>query len=325
MNSKNTGKSQSPKVSIIIPVYNSAKYLKTCLDSVLSQTYQNLEIILIDDGSTDNSNKLVDDFAKSNPHIKSLHQKNAGLSAARNAGIKNATGNYIMFVDSDDYIEPDMIKDMLAALEKTDSDIAVCSFKETYPNGKISHFNSRNHPQKVYDQESALHAMLKEEGFMVSATMKLFPKNYFKDITFPIGKVHEDVATTYKLIMKAEKIVFLPGEYYVYQHLGDSIISNFDNRKFDLIALTDQMCDDIDKKFPNLKNVTNERRIRARLSLLRQIPLNHPCKSELIKYLKAHKTYITKNPEATTSDKIAFYLALTNPRLLQLAYKIKKS
>ncbi len=317
-------KEVEPLVSIIIPVYNSKKYLKKCLDSILEQTYKNLEIILVDDGSTDESKKLVDDYEKSNHLIKAIHQKNSGLSSARNTGLKIATGNYIMFVDSDDHIEPDMIQDMLKAIEETDSDIAVCSFKETYPNGKVSHFNNEKYPEKVFTIESALRAMLKEEGFMVSATMKLFPKNYFKDITFPVGKVHEDVDVTYKLIMKAEKIVFLPNEFYIYQHHESSIINSFDDRKFDLISFTDQMCNDIDKKFPNLEYVTKERRIRARLSLLRQIPSNHPKKSELINYLKTNKSFITENPEATKSDKIALHLALMNPKLLQIAYKLFK-
>ena len=315
----------NPLVSVIVPVYNTAKFLPTCLNSILNQTYQNLEIIIINDGSTDDSEETISKYATKDDRIKTISQENQGLSGARNAGIKTATGDYITFVDSDDKIEPTMIEKLLLALKQTDSDIAVCSFKELYKNGKVVHFNKNDLPETIYHTDQALKAMLKEQGFMVSATMKLFPTSYFKNIKFPLNKLHEDVGTTYKLIMKAGKTVFIPNELYIYIHHGKSIISQqFDDRKFDLITLTDEMCDNIDKKYPNLKNVTNERRIRARFSILRQIPSRHPKTKQITNYLKKHQNYITKNPEATLTDKIALKLALTSPKLFKLAYKLFK-
>lgn len=320
MNKKET----NPLISVIVPIYNTAKYLPKCLDSIINQTYQNLEIILIDDGSTDDSGKIADQYAHKNSRIKVIHQKNQGLSGARNTGIKKTTGAYITFVDSDDYIEPKMIEHLISSLYKTRADVSCCSFKEVYPNGKTIGFN-HNHQEHIFTTKAALRAMLKEEGFMVSTTMKLFPTKFFKDIKFPEGKLHEDVGTTYKLILKASKIAFIPYEDYVYVHHNDSIINNsFNDQKFDLIELTDQMCDDIDKHYPTLKNTTNERRIRARFSILRQIPTNHPKTKGLISYLKTHQSFITKNPEATTVDKIALKLALTSLRLFQLSYKLFK-
>lgn len=313
----------NPIISIVVPVFNSKKTLRDCIESILSQTYHNLEIILVDDGSTDGSEKLVDDYAKSDKRVKAIHQKNQGLSGARNTGIKNATGKYITFVDSDDRIEPNMIKVLYETLIDSRSDIAVCSFKELYPNGKTKGFN-RNYPKQVFTIEQTLINMFQENGFMLSSTMKLFPTNYFKNVKFPVGKLHEDVGTTYKLIMKAKRIVFVPNEYYIYIHHDNSIINQkFDDRKFDLIELTDQMCDDIDNRYPKLKNITNERRIRARFSILRQIPLNNPKTESLIIYLKEHQEYIINNPEATKTDKFAIKLALFNPKLFQIAYKLK--
>ena len=313
-----------PTISIIIPVYNAEKYLKDCITSVLSQTYYNLEIILIDDGSTDSSSQLVDVYAKSDSRIKTIHQKNTGLSGARNTGLKIATGKYVTFVDSDDQIAPGMVKGLLTALQESNADIAICSFKETYPNGKTKHF-SHNHSTQTYTAKEALAAMLQEKGFMLSTTIKLFPTQYFKNIKFPLGKLHEDVGTTYKLFFKASKLVFVPDEYYIYMHHDNSIINQtFDDRKFDLIKLTDQMCDDIDTKYPDLKNITKERRMRARFSILRQIPLGHPKAKSIVNYLKTHETYITNNPAATKADKLALKLALFNPRLLQFAYKLFK-
>lgn len=316
----------TPLISIIVPIYNTADYLPTCLDSILAQTYQNIEIVLINDGSTDNSTKIAQDYIKKDPRIKLFNQKNQGLSAARNTGIQKSTGEYLTFVDSDDAIEPTMLKSMLTALKTSKATIAVCSFKEIYPNGKIVHFNHQHYPTTTYNTEEALSAMLEERGFMVSVTMKLFPHDYFKTVKFPVGKLHEDLGTTYKLIMQASKIVFLPDEFYLYYHHGTSITTQkFDNRKLDIIALTDEMCDDIDKAYPSLINITNKRRIRARFSILRQIPHSHPQLTTITNYLKSHKSYITSNPTATKSDKLALKLALTSPRLFQLAYKLFKS
>lgn len=315
----------SPKVSIIVPIYNTGKYLKRCLNSIVNQTYQNLEIILVDDGSTDDSKAIAKEFAQKDSRIKLLNQSNSGLSSARNAGIRKATGKYLTLVDSDDEIELNMIENMLSSLQSSHADIVVCSFKEIYPGNKIVHFN-KNYPQKTYNTKSALTAMLKEQGFMLSATMKLFPTEYFKNVTFPVSKLHEDVGTTYKLIMQAKKIIFLPKEYYIYHHHDNSITSNkFNNRKLDLIELTDQMCNDIEQKYPDLKNITNERRIRARFSILRQIPIKNPETKTLLNYLRNNKSYILKNPEATATDKIALVLALTNLKLFQFAYRIKKA
>ena len=314
----------NPLVSIIVPVFNTAKYLPKCLDSILNQTYSNLEIILVNDGSTDDSADILKTYAKKDSRIKVTTQENQGLSAARNAGIKKASGKYLTLIDSDDYIESKMIEHFINSVHDTQADIIACSFKEIYPDGKITHFN-HDYPKNTFNTESALKAMLLEQGFMVSATMKLFPTKFFQNIKFPVGKLHEDVGTTYKLIMQAKKIAFIPYEDYIYVHHEDSIINkSFDDHKLDLVKLTDQMCDDIDQAFSDLKNVTKERRMRARFSILRQIPLKHSHTKEILSYLKNHKGYITKNPLATKTDKIALRLALVSPKLFQLAYKLFK-
>ncbi len=315
-------KKNNPTISVIVPVYNAEKYLKTCLNSIVNQTYPNLEIICVNDGSPDNSLEILKSYSKKDSRIKLINQKNQGLSGARNSGLKIATGDFITFVDSDDEINLKMLEEMLNILENTHADIATCSFKETFPNGKTKSFG-KNYSKKVYDTENALRAMLKETGFNVTATMKLFSKNTLKNVKFPVGKLHEDVGTTYKAILNAKKLVFVPNDYYIYHHHQSSIIYNFNDQKFDLIKLTDQMCDDIDSKYPDLINATNERRIRARFSILRQIPPSHPQVKTILKYLKEHRDYITKNPEATTADKIALTLALTNVKLFQFAYKLK--
>lgn len=313
----------NPLISVVVPIYNTSKHLPRCLNSIINQTYKNLEIICINDGSTDNSANVLKQYAKKDPRIKIITQKNQGLSAARNTGLKHTTGEFVTFIDSDDEIAPQMVKELLTAILKTNSDITICSFKETYPNGKTKSF-PHIPSQKSYSKESALKAMLKEENFNLTATMKLYKTNIIKNLKFPIGKLHEDVSFTYRAIMCAKKITFIPKDYYIYHHNNNSIVSKFNDQKFNLIELTDKMCDDISQKFPNLINVTNERRMRARFSVLRQIPLTHPRKEELLGFLKTHKPFITNNPEASKKDKLALSLALTNLKLFQLSYKLSK-
>lgn len=308
----------NPLVSVIVPVYNVEKYLRQCLDSILGQTYKNLEVIIVDDGSTDSSADIIKEYKKKDNRIVTISQKNQGLSAARNVGIKKANGDYIMFVDSDDWIAPDIVE----YLRPGRADVSICSHYES-SEGKNVSFN-KSFKRKSMNPKMALTAMLKEHGFMVSAWGKLYKKDLFEDVFFPVGKLHEDLGTTYKLILASKKVVFLPEPKYYYRQRKDSIIHEFDDRKFDIIELTDEMCDKIVTVFPELKNVTNERRMRARFSLLRQIPNDHPRKKELIRFLRKNKKFITKNPEASSADKVALLLARTSTPLFRLAYKLFK-
>lgn len=308
----------NPLVSVIVPVYNVEKYLRQCLDSILGQTYKNLEVIIVDDGSTDSSANIIKEYKKKDDRIVVISQKNQGLSAARNVGIKKANGDYIMFVDSDDWIAPDIVE----YLRPGRADVSICSHYES-SEGKNVSFN-KSFKRKSMNPKMALTAMLKEHGFMVSAWGKLYKKDLFKDVFFPVGKLHEDLGATYKLIMAAKKIVFLPEPKYYYRQREDSIIHEFDERKFDIVELTDEMCDNILASFPELKNVTNERRMRARFSLLRQIPNTHPRKRELVSFLRKNKKFITKNPEASSADKIGLLLATTSTPLFKFAYELFK-
>lgn len=314
----------SPLVSIIVPIYNVEKYLRKCLESILAQSYTNLEIILVDDGSTDESSKIIDEFQQMDTRIISVRQKNGGLSAARNTGLKMMTGNYVTFVDSDDEIKPNFVRDLLIAMDENEADIAVAPLEERFEDGHIKS-TAAKYPSQVYNVEDGLAAMLQEKGFMLSTIAKMYKSCTLKNITFPVGKVYEDVGTTYKMFLNATKIVFIPEANYIYTQRKNSLVhEEFNSHKFDIIELTDEMCDTIDTHFETLKNITNERRMRARFSVLRQIPNGHNREKELLKYLKKHQDWIFKNPKASTKDKIALRLALVSPKIFKTAYRIVK-
>lgn len=304
---------KQPKVSIIVPVYNVAEFLPECFESIKNQTYKNLEIILIDDGSTDNSKNFCEEFAKNDSRVIVKCQKNAGLSAARNAGLDLATGDYVFFLDSDDFLANDCIDYLVSLAKESSSPIAICSHYERRSPKDIKNFNI-GMPSSDLSIEQALKNMLNEQGFNLQITPKLFTRSLFEStpkIRFPKGKLHEDVGTTYRLFLQvrnqnpAAVIAFGSEPKYFYNIRKNSITNqSFDPKKLDLISQTDEMCDAIEAIYPALKNTTNLRRLHARFSILRQANTaryQNPC----IVYVKEHKDWITKNPEATKRDKLA--------------------
>lgn len=249
-----------PLITVIIPVYNVAKVLERCVHSVLDQTYPHLEIILVDDGSTDMSGKFCDVLAKQHFQIKVIHQPNAGLSAARNAALEIATGEYVTFVDSDDKIHPELVRSLYNLAQSTSTAIAIGSFREVYPDGRAQDFAaaSASVPDSVvYSTIDCLIAMLLEAGFTMSACAKLYRRQLFDSVRFPVDKLYEDVGTTYRLILQCPQISFTKSAYYDYYQNASSIIhQTFRRQKLDLISLTDEMCDQIWQHFDQLSSTS---------------------------------------------------------------------
>ncbi len=209
-------------ISVIVPIYNVEKYLDRCIKSIVNQTYQNLEIILVDDGSTDNSGKICDEYVKKDDRIKVIHKENGGLSDARNVGIENATGRLIGFVDSDDYIDKDMFELLNTDLTKYDADIAICNVKKENENAELLE-ECGLEEIRVFNKKEALKLLIKDL-IKSYAWNKLYKIELFAKVRFPVGKTMEDVATTYKIFEKAEKIVFEGNTYYHYINRNESIL-----------------------------------------------------------------------------------------------------
>lgn len=202
-----------PLLSVIIPIYNVEKYLRRCIDSVIKQTYNNLEIILVDDGSPDNSGSICDEYARKDQRIKVIHQENAGLSGARNSGISVANGDFITFVDSDDWIDKDMYSQMLQYQRNNDLDI-ICA--DTYlVKFSKTEFRPLFESDLVFKGRDALNLIL--IGKIDNAAWnKIYRTSIFGDIRYPSRRIYEDVATTYKVFAKASKIGYLKKPFYYY-------------------------------------------------------------------------------------------------------------
>ncbi len=209
-------------ISVIVPVYNIEDYLPRCVDSLLAQTYQNLEIILVDDGSVDTSGAICDGYAKKDARIKVVHKKNGGLSDARNAGMDVATGKYIGFVDGDDWIDQDMYRSMYEACEKEQAQIAVCRYKQIRTSSGetfVPEIDASTGNSVLLSKTRALEAYLcEDEQYVIynSVWSKLFLAEMVKDMRFPVGKNSEDIMFTTKAFCKMERLAYLNAPYYNY-------------------------------------------------------------------------------------------------------------
>ena len=204
------------KLSIVVAVYNIEQYLHKCLESLLAQTYSNLEIILVDDGATDGSGTICDDYAEKDSRVHVIHKTNGGLSDARNVGIEAATGTYLAFVDGDDWVDTDMYMCMIQELERTQSDIAVCRYRQIY---RDATFDQSTGKVFVFEGKEALRAMLQEdEAIQIqnAAWNKLYRRAFLGEQRFPKGKWYEDVVYTTKLLYKAHRVVYLDSAKYNY-------------------------------------------------------------------------------------------------------------
>lgn len=218
-------KDKSNLISVIIPVYKVEKYLDKCIQSVINQTYSNLEIILVDDGSPDNCPQLCDDWANKDERIKVIHKKNGGLSDARNAGLDIATGDYIAFVDSDDYIESDMFECLLDKIIKTQSQMAICNFEYVDINGNITTLNTMGQDGCFSSRQILTDWCGNDLVYYVVVWNKLYSRKCWENIRFPVGKIHEDNFVMYQLFFTCDRIVCSKIKKYNYVQRNNSIMS----------------------------------------------------------------------------------------------------
>lgn len=235
------------EISIIVPVYNVEKYLENCIESILNQTFKDFELILVDDGSTDNSGKICDIYKKKDSRIKVIHKNNGGLSSARNAGLDIASGQYIGFVDSDDSIHPQMYELLYSKIIDYDAMIAICNYKKVneinlipdYIDSKedisIIEFSNLESLNNLYNKNNKI-------DYIISCN-KLYNQKIFNKIRYPIGKIHEDEFIAHKVLFESNKIIYLDKELYYYLQRQNSIMGKGVNiRTLDVLdALYDRI------------------------------------------------------------------------------------
>ena len=236
-------------ISVIVPIYNVEKYLTKCIESIINQTYENLEIILVDDGSPDNCPIICDEYAKRDSRVKVIHKKNGGLSDARNAGLDIATGEYIMFIDSDDFVEIDMMESMMNNMIDNNVDLVVCNIKYIYDNSEKVKYNQKD---KVLDKYEAMQEYIKDGIVQAVAWNKLYKINLINGMRYKVGKINEDEFFTYKIVDRINKIYYNSKPFYNYVQRNTSIMGLYSIKRLDAVEASYERLNFIKERYPEL-------------------------------------------------------------------------
>lgn len=319
-------------VSIIIPVYNVSDYLTYAMDSLLQQTYDNIEIILVNDGSTDESGTLCDDYAQKYEHVFAHHKKNGGLSDARNYGVQYAKGEWITFLDPDDYIEKEAIAYMMAIQKKYQADIVSTKVQSVNEYEKYSHQSlfPIDDNVKAYTKEEALKEMLLNNIATVSACGKLYKKQILLDNPFPVGKIYEDLYLVARLLKGANHIYISEKVcYYYYQREGSIVNSKFNKKQYHFFDAIDYNKEMINQYYDNKKlllTTLTTKAVHGGFDLV-----NKAIKADAltdVKQLKdifkQYKTQYLNNKEVTYKSKLKYLLFIFVPSIYVIMYRFKK-
>ena len=310
-------------ISVIVPVYNVAQYLEKSIASIQQQTYQNLEIILVDDGSTDESGRLCEQIAEQDERVLVYHKDNEGLSQARNDGLKQAHGDYVIFIDSDDYIHPEMIASLYQQLVNEDADVSSCGVMNVYANSE-SPQTEKQDDYFVCETETFLREYLIGEKIPGTICNKLIKKEIAIQLTFPKGLIYEDAYYHFDLIKVAKKYVVNTKPYYYYFHRGDSITTKpYEEKDLAYIDIYQKFYNEVVKEYPKLKDVAFFRLAYAHFFILDKMLLDENFKDfkdypRIYSYLKNHAFAIFKNSIFRKGRRISALALFVNIKLYRI-------
>lgn len=299
------------KISVIVPIYNVEKYLRQCIDSIINQTYKNLEIILVNDGSPDNCGAICDEYSSKDERIKVIHKKNGGLSDARNVGLEIASGDFISFVDSDDWIDIDTYEIMMNNIIKYNANIAVSNINYVYDEKSKPKYDEEN--IHIFNREEAMNELIHDGLVQAVVWNKIYKKELLDNMQFKVGKLNEDEFFTYKICARAEKIVYIPNILYQYRQRENSIMSNYSIKRLDGVEALYERLQFIRKEFPHLyvqdKLIFCYACIYHYQMILRNRINDKQSKNILINYRKSIKFYKKDVRNYNLKDKIYIFIS----------------
>jgi glycosyltransferase involved in cell wall biosynthesis len=307
----------SIEISVIVPVYNVKEYLPQCLDSIINQTFRDIEILVIDDGSSDGSEKICDEYASKDPRLHVFHQANAGLSAARNLGIDHAVGKYLSFIDSDDYIDPEMLNIMHHNIQKEKADIAVCGMYRV-KRKTVQAISSKEY--SVMSGREFFKMILIGEKINVTACDKLYAKECFDHLRYPVGKQTEDGYIAVDLFPKAERIVVDMTPLYYYRFREDSFTNAaYTSGDLDMIEAYERCLLIVKKEYPECIDAAEMRYLRGFFIVYDKMILAHmPEAKQYKKTLQQNTSLILKNPYLYRTRKLGFLVMCISSRLYRM-------
>ena len=321
-----------PLISVIVPVYNVKEYLERCALSILNQTYKNIEVILVDDGSADGSGELAEEIAKRDSRIKVIRKANGGVSSARNAGLDAATGEYIGFVDGDDYVDKEMYGFLLGLITENNAQIACCGFKKDSGNQPedVKERPAAEISLSIYGKIEAQRLLAEEKVFAVSVCDKLFARKITDKVRFNTDiSFGEDFLFCFAAFDNCVKVVLSDRKYYHYYiREGSCVNSEFGEKQFDRLKVSEEIENNFRVEDNVLEGLLKDRKIRSQIFLLRAIAVSGKFKNKyksVRKSLLANKKYIFfgKNSLKFRHSFAVFVIWLFNP-LFILAAKIAK-
>ena len=318
----------APLISVIVPVYKVEKYLEKCIESIVNQSYSNLEIILVDDGSPDLCGKICDIYAEKDSRIKVIHKKNGGVSTARNAALDIMQGDYVGFVDSDDYIDLKMYEYLINYIIEYEADISICEFRKIYEsNGEIQADNPRI--IQCLNNLQAMELLIGDEIIGSQPCNKLFRAELFKNIRFPQGRVYEDIAIMHRVFSKANRVVCSSQMMYNYLIRGNSTsYSQSPQWGYSLYKAFADRYNYIKNYFPSLEKVAESKLIGIAVGMyihLQKFPSNKEMRNwekEISNQLKKHRKTIWNMKEIRLIRRIDAYVLSIFPSVIKIKYKI---
>ena len=316
-----------PSISVIVPVYNVEHYLRKCLDSIIEQTVRDIEIIVVDDGSTDSSGEICDTYLDRDSRVKVFHKENGGLSSARNFGIEKATGEYIGFVDSDDFIEPDMYEILLHLIKRYKADLSMCGLYDVFDGKPRAVFKTTE--EWFVDKVKAMEIVLEAKIVSVTAVNKLYKKELFNTIRYPLGKTAEDAFVIIELLDECNTVAITNDQKYHYIHRSNSITTNkFSKKTLDVIEAYEKNYNLINKKYPQLKETAKMRLCWAYFYVLDRIVYDNTSsfeeeKKTIVKYLRANIGFILKDNRFAKSRKFAAVLLMISVNLYKKCVQLQ--
>ena len=306
-------------VSIIIPAYNVEKYIEESINSVIRQSYSNIEIIIINDGSIDRTNEICEKISRIDNRIKIINKKNEGVAKARNDGIKNCNGKYVAFVDSDDIISRDYIKSLMYFMKKYNADIVSCDFKKIYK--KIKKKKTKTQPKVTqFNNVEALELLLYKKTLDSSLWNKIINKDLFNNISFDNNlKMFEDLDIMYRLFDYSNKIIYVDEKLYYYRIRPNSLINKeFGKENYAVIDVVNSMKQNIINKHPDLEKACNSRILSMYFYLYRNIDKENKFYLECVENIKTLREKVKKDNKITNKTKIGIWLSKINLKLIKI-------
>lgn len=302
-----------PLVTVIIPAWNVSRYLPQCLKSVTRQSYTHLEILVVDDGSTDATGSIVDEWAARDNRIRAVHKPNGGLSEARNVGLDNAHGQVLTCIDSDDYVAPNFVERLLQVMNATGADMAV---------GGAEQFDDGQAPQPeapapaavtTYTQSQAVKAIFYQHGLTHTAWGRLYRRELFDGVRYPVGLLYEDLATIGPLLTKVTLVARTSEPLYYYRQRKGSILGTFSMKRTDVLDITDRLAAEAEAHHPHFAKAVRSRQLSANLNMLRLMPLDDeryaPVKDRCWANVKRLRLECLLDPHTRLRNKVACLLS----------------